>query len=126
MSTPTHQGGFALIEVLVAFAIIALSLTFLFQVTTDCARRTLLAETRRAAELVAESELATAGIIHPLEAGTVSGMDGPFFWWMDTAPYGDNAASVAGRLWSVSIAVRLRSGGPTIFTLRSLRVAPGI
>lgn len=119
------EDGFALIEVLVALAILALSLTTLFEVITGNAQRMRLVETRRAAELVARSELAGAGIAYPIGRGSVSGVEGPFSWWIQAAPYGDGQPSNAGSLWSVGVGVRLRSGGPAIVSIRSLRLVHG-
>jgi prepilin-type N-terminal cleavage/methylation domain-containing protein len=119
------DSGFALIEVLVALAILSLSLTVLFQIVTDTARRMGLVETRRAAQLVAQSELAAAGTAYPIGGSSVSGIQGPFTWWMQAAPYGERGQSVAGALWSVTVGVRLRSGGPVIVSMRSLRFAHG-
>ncbi len=121
---PLCERGFALIEILVALAILAMSLTAFFHVVTGSANRTRLAETRRAAELVAQSELAAAGTAYSLNNGPVTGVEGPFAWWMEAAPYGGDAQSNAGVLWAVDVGVRLRSGGPVIVLLRSLRLAP--
>jgi general secretion pathway protein I len=92
MRAKSQEDGFALIEALVALAIFALSLTMLFGTITDCARRLRLAETHRAAELVAQSALAAAGTAYPVDNGSASGVQGPFYWWMQAAPY-DRAPS---------------------------------
>jgi len=124
MNDALREGGFALVEALVALAVLALSLTCLLRVTADYARLSRLAETHRAAELVAQSELAAAGLLYPLDGGTVTGVVGPFIWRVQSAPYGDGAESAAGRLWLVSAGVRRREGGPDIVVLRSVRLAP--
>ncbi|MEJ1970187.1 MAG: prepilin-type N-terminal cleavage/methylation domain-containing protein [Rhizomicrobium sp.] len=120
---PSRQNGFALIDVLVALAILAVSLTALFRVIADSAARTRDAEAHRAAELIAQSELAAAGIAYKLNEGPVTGAEGPFAWWMEASPYGGNAESSAGTLWFVTVGVQLRTGGSPLVVLRSLRLA---
>jgi len=117
------DAGSAFIEVLIALAITALALSVLFDVVGDGAARARQAESKRAALVVAQSQLAAAGIAYPLDGGPVSGIEGPFSWWIDAVPYGRGASS-AGRLWRVTVLVSLQNGGPTLVQLRSLRLAP--
>lgn len=124
MKRKASEEGFALIEALVALGILALSLTVLFRITTDYVRRSRAAETSRAAELVAQSQLSAAGVLFPLDGREASGIEGPFFWRVDSTPYGGDIKSTAGRLWLVSAGVRRREGGPDILVLRSVRLAP--
>ncbi len=123
MNKIPSDGGSALIEVLVALVIVMLSLGVLFEVVGDGAVRAHQVESKRAALVVAQSELAAAGIAYPLDAGPVNGVEGPYSWWIDAAPYG-RGNSGAGRLWRVTVQVGLQSGGPVLVQLRSLRLAP--
>lgn len=117
------ETGNAFLEVLIALAITGLVLGALFDVLGDGAARARLAETKRAALVVAQSELAAAGTAYPLDDGPVNGVEGPFAWWIDATPYGPGP-SEAGRLWAVSVQVSLQSGGPVVVQLRSLRLVP--
>lgn len=123
MQSPARDEGSALIEVLVGLAIVALSLGGLFEVVGSGAVRAHQAENKRAALVVAQSELAAAGIAYPLDGGPVNGVEGPYSWWISAARDGrDN--SDAGQLWRVTVQVGLQSGGPVLVQLRSLRLAP--
>jgi type II secretory pathway pseudopilin PulG len=117
-----RDAGSAFIEILVALAITALCVAVLFDVVGDGAMRARQAESKRAALVVAQSQLAAAGIAYPLNAGPLSGTEGPYVWWLDALPAG--GGSSAGRLWRVTVQVGLQSGGPMLVQLRSLRLAP--
>lgn len=67
------QRGFSLLEVLVAFAILALSLGVLMQIFSRALSTTGLNETYSRAAALAESKLGTVGINIPLEEGVHSG-----------------------------------------------------
>lgn len=123
MPLPARDGGSALIEVLVGLAIVALSLGVLFEVVGSGAVRAHQAENKRAALVVAQSELAAAGIAFPLNGGPVNGVAGPYSWWVSAAPSGRDKSD-AGQLWRVTVQVGLQSGGPVLVQLRSLRLAP--
>ncbi len=116
------EDGIALVEVLVAFILIALSLTVLCQVLASSTLRTRPLETFRAAELVARSQLAAAGVAYPLQARAVTGIEGPYLWTLDSQPVSEAGQSDAGVLWRVRISVRLRSGGSAVVRLRSMRL----
>ena len=121
---PSAESGFALIEALVALAILAVSLGALLSVAADAANRTRLSESRRAAELVAESQLAAAGIVYSLGGAPAEGIAGPFAWRVTMRAAG--AGSAVGSLWAVTVTVRMRSGGPALAVLRSMRLAPAV
>jgi type II secretory pathway pseudopilin PulG len=123
MFSPAQDSGSALIEVLVGLAIVALSLGVLFEVVGNGAVRAHQAENKRAALVLAQSELAAAGFAYPLNGGPVNGVEGPYSWWIDAAPYGRDKSN-AGQLWRVTVQVGLQSGGPILVQLRSLRLAP--
>ncbi|GAA0528301.1 type II secretory pathway pseudopilin PulG [Rhizomicrobium palustre] len=118
------EHGLALVEVLVALLIITLCLTALFQVVADSAVRARRSETIRAAGLVARSQITSAGIAYPLQ-NNLQGVEGPFVWAISAKPISSSGQSDAGVLWRVQVSVRLRSGGPVLVQLRSLRLAAG-
>jgi hypothetical protein len=119
-----RDAGSAFIEILVALTITTLSVVALFDVVGAGAVRARQAENKRAALVVAQSQLAATGIIYPLDAGPVSGTEGPYIWWLDSTPVG--GGSSAGRLWRVTVQVGLQSGGPILVQIGSLRLAPAV
>lgn len=67
------QAGFSLLEVLVAFAILALSLGVLLQIFSKALATTAVSETYSRAVALAESKLNAMGSELPLEEGVHSG-----------------------------------------------------
>ena len=76
-----HQQGFSLIEILVAFMILAMSLTVIYRIFSGGLRNVALSEDYARAVLVAESQLAAIGISEPLVRGVSSGEWGERFRW---------------------------------------------
>lgn len=81
------SAGFSLLEVLVAFAILALSLGVLMQIFSGGIRNTLAGTAYSRAADVAESALALAGTEIPLEEGVHGGQDREFQWSLEITPY---------------------------------------
>jgi general secretion pathway protein I len=82
------SGGFTLIEVIVAFTIMALALAALLQSFATGLRNLGMAESYTGAALRARSKLAEIGQILPLEAGEQSGeLDDGFQWHALIEPY---------------------------------------
>lgn len=70
----THQSGFSLLEVLVAFAILSISLGVLMQIFSQAAQTTILSSQYSRAASLAEAKLNLVGTEEiPLEDGAVSG-----------------------------------------------------
>jgi general secretion pathway protein I len=67
------QAGFSLLEVLVAFAILSISLGVLMQIFSQASRTTLVSSQYSRAASLAEAKLNAVGSAIPLEEGTVSG-----------------------------------------------------
>ena len=76
-----HQRGFSLIEILVAFVILAMSLTVIFRIFSGGLRNVALSEDYAQAVLVAEAQLSAIGVSEPLEQGVTSGEWGDRFRW---------------------------------------------
>ena len=114
-------------ESIVAAAIVAMALGATFRVIADGAARDRAAEARRAALLVAQSELAAVGADIPLVPGDASGQSGDLAWRVDITPYGENEDqnNPAGRLLHVAVSVWPRDGGARLVTLQSLRLGRG-
>ena len=87
--TPRHrQDGFSLLEVLVAFSILALTLGVLMQVFSQALGTTVLSGAYSRAAALAEARLDAVGVDIPLQPGTYSGEpeDG-MEWQVAIAPY---------------------------------------
>jgi len=83
------QRGFSLLEVLVAFVILALVGTVLSQLYSSSLRNAGAAEEWSRAALVAEGQLAAATAVVPLREGSSSGSadDGRINWTTRVEPY---------------------------------------
>lgn len=127
------QRGFSLLEVLVAFAILALSLGVLLQIFSKAIGGTALSEGYSRAVMLAESRLAAVGSEIPLAPGVVGGEpeDG-LDWIVAIEPYtgpgaggGPSLAEDAGLVLYQVTAVASWPGpqGPRKVALRTLRAA---
>jgi general secretion pathway protein I len=90
-----RQRGFSLLEVLVAFVILALVGTVLSQLYSASLRNAGAADEWSRAELVAQSQLAAAAAVVPLKAGSNSGSEdeGRITWTTRVEPYVPNDIS---------------------------------
>jgi general secretion pathway protein I len=85
---PKHQGGFTLLEVIVAIVIAALCLSALAQVFATGMRSAALSSDYTRAMTMAQGLLATAGIEKSVNDGSESGAspDGRLAWTLTVAP----------------------------------------
>ena len=128
-----RQRGFSLLEILVAFVILALSLGVLMQIYSDAMRNADLARDQTRATEIAQSLLASGDKLatEPTETeGTTA--DG-FRWRVAVSPFADTAeaggavrASSGLDLWSIVVQVRWGSDGATGRSVRlaTLRTRP--
>lgn len=95
-----RQSGYTLIEVLVAFMILALALTVLMRIFSGGLRNVSVSSDYATATLIAESRLAAAGIDLPLVPGETSGTEGERFEWtvsvQDYEPWPGYRSAVKG------------------------------
>lgn len=77
----TRQRGFSLLEVLVAFAILALTLGVLMNIFARASRAAVLSGQYSQAAALAESKLNALGTELPLEEGTLTGEPENGFAW---------------------------------------------
>ena len=91
--------GFTLLEVLVAFALLALALTVLLGSLSGATRQVGQAERVGRAALHGQSLLAGLGVEQPLRAGQVQGEleQGRYTWDLRIEPWRDPSASTAAR-----------------------------
>jgi general secretion pathway protein I len=126
MSARHTAQGFTLIEVLVAFMILALSLSVLFRIFSGGLNNVAVAGDYAQAVLVAESQLAVVGRSEPLVAGQTYGESGERFRWRriieDYMPWEDETAlRVSGYRVTVEVSWT-RNGRDQRIILNSLRV----
>lgn len=94
MTTRRAQSGFTLVEVVVAFVLLAMVLTTGFELFTAGMRRAVDLEERAQALAVAQSRLAAVGIEHALKDGTSAGQtdDGKYRWTVTVTRSEEGAA----------------------------------
>lgn len=78
------QQGFSLLEILIAFSILALSLSILLKIFSVGVTTTSIAEEYTAAVQIAESLMARTGVETPLQAGESSGLENEKYDWQVT------------------------------------------
>jgi general secretion pathway protein I len=129
-----RQRGYTLIEVIVAFAILALALTLLLGILSNATRQVRWAAGAGRAALHAESLLAQIGVGEALREGQREGEfeDGRYRWTLDVAPWQDPSAPPsnmqpidpgAPMLYVFQLQVRWGEGGPRDrLQLQSLRL----
>jgi len=114
-------GGFSLLEVLVAFVILALVATAIFGLFGGALRTASTSEEWSRALLVAQSRLALASSVQPLREGSEAGTEdeGRIAWQTAVAPYAVPNANpelervsetMATKLFRVSVDVRYAGG----------------
>jgi general secretion pathway protein I len=120
--------GFTLLEVLVAFVILALSLGVLLGIFSAGLRNTRLAADYSAAVALAESKLAEVGVTAPLVPGIEEGAGAGLFRWrsevVEMDPVDGTSGIGAARLYRVEVDVTWESMlGPRTVSLATLRLA---
>ena len=106
-----RDSGSALVEALIGAAIVAMTLGTMYRAVTDSAARNRMAEEKRFATLIAQSELATVGAIVPVQPGVTSGIEVGFPWRIQIEPLSMNLpASNTGTVLQVTVSVRNPKG----------------
>ena len=103
------QSGMSLLELLVAFVILAISITMLFRVSSSTIRGVAIVEREQEAAILAQSLLDLRDSV-PREGWNAQGVSGPFQWEARSKPdvsAGDGTARPV--LHAVSISVRWMS-----------------
>lgn len=108
MPTRFAQSGFSLLEVLVAFAVFAITLGTILAVVSANVRVADLSASHGQATLIAESVVERIGADIPARAGAVSGTEADFRWALTLA---DRPEPVSGaRMRLLDVAVRVSWG----------------
>jgi general secretion pathway protein I len=92
-----------LIEVLVAFVVLSLTMAVLMQIFSGGMRNARLAKSYSRAVFLAESRLAAAGVERPLAAGEESGQVGTDLRWRVTVDAIDDGDTTERRLIPVTL-----------------------
>lgn len=138
MNASSHhrQRGYTLIEVVVAFALLAAALTLLLGTLSGAARQVRGSADAGRAALYAQTVMAQVGVGEPLKPGTRNGEfeDGLYRWSVDVQRWNDPARPAdalrdpaAPQLLEVRLGIEWGDGGPRQrLLLRTLRlVLPG-
>lgn len=124
---PVRESGFSLLEVLVAFSILALSLGVLLQIFSSSVNASVRAEARVRAAMLAETRLNSVGIDIPLEPGETGGEDDDGRrWQVMIAEYFPEPPLEDSRFILLYVRVQVYwedLGRDQIFQLDSLRLA---
>jgi general secretion pathway protein I len=98
----SRRAGFTLVEIIVALAILALSLNAILPAISDALWRTSEAEAQAEAASLARSLLAQAGSAVPLNNGAATGrFENGFRWRLQVTPYGGADQGAAVRAYKV-------------------------
>ena len=103
-----RQRGFSLLEILVAFSIMALSLGVLMEIFADAARNADLARNQMRAVALARALLAQTALDATLTPGEHAGTNGQLRWRLRVAPHDGAGAMGPGPLldaWSIHVSV---------------------
>jgi general secretion pathway protein I len=133
---PRKGRGFSLLEILVAFVLLALAMSILMQIFSTSLNGATIADHYAKATMLAESKLASAGVEDTLKEGTIGGtFDDTFAWQVEIKPYSEpgSSAETLGfeqllfvRLFEVSSTVSFKSDDQRtrVVTLTKLQVGP--
>ncbi|MEE8515756.1 MAG: type II secretion system protein [Alphaproteobacteria bacterium] len=121
--------GFTLLEVLVAFTVLAVSLGVLFEIFATGLGAARTSENLVRATQLAQSKLATVGVETPLAVGEQSGrFDDDFAWRVAVRPFADDSTEPervrTTRAFEVAVTVSWDKGGRSL-RLATLRLGPG-
>ncbi|QNP50471.1 prepilin-type N-terminal cleavage/methylation domain-containing protein [Diaphorobacter aerolatus] len=118
--------GFSLLELLVAFAIMAISLGVLYRATGSSVRTVGDLDLRQQATSIAESTISRVDAV-PTAGLNESGAVGDIAWSLQTQPYDSgNSAPQAPKLHELVVSVRwMDRGEPREMILRTLRPERG-
>ena len=121
-----NQNGFSLLEILVAFSILSLSIGVLMQIFSTSLNNTEISRDKAQAVMIAQSLLASVGTeILPQNANTSGAAENGFKWRLESQPVKANDASTIS-LWEVTAIVEWGEATPKVnsrnLTLHTMRI----
>jgi general secretion pathway protein I len=105
------QQGFSLLEILIAFSILALSLGILLKIFSAGVNTSIVAEDYTAAVQIAESLMAKTGVETPLQEGQASGLENKKYHWLVEVstfvfnPENIDSTTIAAALYKIKVIV---------------------
>ncbi len=117
-----NSNGFALVETLVASAIIAGMLGLTFQSIETATRHTRMIEDSRLAMMIAQSQMTAIGAAQSASFGEARGVTSGVAWRMSARPYRANVTS-AIKLDLITVSARPVGGARDLVVLKTLRVS---
>jgi len=108
------QKGFSLLEILVAFSIMAISLSIILNIFSSGVNTAMVAEEYTVATQIAESLMAKTGIETPLVEGEISGLEDEKYNWqvlVTSMPEFVESNEFSAELMEVQVTVRWPDGG---------------
>lgn len=127
-SDENTESGFTLVEIIVALAILSISLSVLLAVISNGARQADRADKLARATSLAQSLLAKFGTELPIQQGLTNGelADG-FHWQASAQPYGDAADQQHWPVAAYTVSVHVLWGenvGEQSIVMSTIRLAP--
>ncbi len=96
-SQGSQQNGFSLLEILVAFILLALAMAVLMRIFSSSLNGATVADRYAKATMLAESKLAAAGVEEGLKEGSSSGTyDDMFSWVVEVKPFTEPSTDTTG------------------------------
>ena len=123
MCTKGQIKGYTLIEVLVAMMILALTLTVLMRVFSGGLRNIAVSADYGHAVLLAEAQLAVAGLSEALVPGETHGNDDKFRWTRTVEEYVANDLAETGKLSVAAFLVTVVVEWPNVGRTRQLNLS---
>ena len=129
-----RHNGFSLLEILVAFAIMAVALTIILRIFSSGVSNAIHSEDYTIATQIAESLMARTGVESPLQIGSSNGIEADKYrWQIQVSPFNQvsvNSAqtglNTSTELWAVEVRVSWGDEGQTTreIALNNYRLLP--
>nr|WP_281782178.1 prepilin-type N-terminal cleavage/methylation domain-containing protein [Lysobacter auxotrophicus] len=133
MSLSSHQRGYTLLEVIVAFALLAMALTLLLGILSGSARQVRQSADAGRAAMYAQSLMDQVGVGERLAGSERNGEfeQGRYRWRLRVSPWRDPAIAASGQpmalggpeLFEITLAMQWGDGPGQRLQLRTLRIA---